>query len=515
MKTKKVTKKLLALLLTFVFAMAMSVSTFAAELGTGSGSITITNATVGDSYTIYKIFDTDSTGAGSITATESQKTFYEGQTGNPFGFTANTVGSYNVSIGEKEEGVSYTPQEVIAFLQGFVTESEEDGIQIDAEFMNVVDTTTKVAKSSTVEFTNIPYGYYLVTSSLGAVVTVDSTTPNANVIDKNQDGGSYFTKNVDGTDKVVEIGEEFEYTLNFTATNYDGTTKIEQYTITDTLDNGLDLVYGEDDSSYGVEIKVGDTTVNDATITYRDKTLTIIIPWVNSDESKTSKYSSPVDVTVTYKAVLNEDADIQTNIENNATLTWTGDETGTSTEETIQTYALAIMKVDNKGNALSGATFDVTAKGQPVNVSPVDGQAGVYVVNPDSNSNDVVSPANGLIVIKGVDNIEYTLTETAAPAGYNLLRSSVNVTPVADGVTTITIYRDANGNVVDSSTEGAIPDTGTTTSGIPVTYEVVINHAGSLLPSTGGMGTTTIYILGAALVIGAGVVLVVRRRMSA
>lgn len=43
----------------------------------------------------------------------------------------------------------------------------------------------------------------------------------------------------------------------------------------------------------------------------------------------------------------------------------------------------------------------------------------------------------------------------------------------------------------------------------------ILNQKGSVLPSTGGIGTTIFYILGAILVLGAGIVLVTRRRMSA
>ena len=42
----------------------------------------------------------------------------------------------------------------------------------------------------------------------------------------------------------------------------------------------------------------------------------------------------------------------------------------------------------------------------------------------------------------------------------------------------------------------------------------VANQAGAVLPSTGGMGTTVFYVLGAVLVVGAGVLLVTKKRMS-
>lgn len=505
MKTMKATKKMFALLLALVMAFAMNISVFAADLGTGQGSITITNATVGEDYTIYKIFDTDSTGAGSITATEAQKNFYEDQSGNPFTFTANTAGTYNVTVTTGESSTDVTN-----FLQGFVTEDSDGSIIVNSGFSAVVDASDSIeATSATVIFDNIPYGYYLVTSSLGAVVTVDSTNPNQEVIDKNQDGGSSFTKTVGTNDEVVEIGEPFEYTLSFAATNYDNVQKIKEYTITDIFENGLALSYEEDDPTYGVNVQIGNAAPKeDVIVKLVGNTLTITIPWVDGDEE--SLYSSPVNVTVTYKAVLTDAADIQTDIKNSAKLTWTGDSTGTSTEETVQTYALAIMKVDSKGNPLAGATFAVTKDGEAVNVSAV-GEEGVYVVDPDGESSTVVSPESGLIVIKGVDNVAYTLTETAAPAGYNLLTDSITVTPTSESSNTITIYYDEYGNVTNTVTEA----TKEITSDYFVTAKVVVNEAGSLLPSTGGMGTTVIYIAGAALVIVAGVTLVVRRRMRA
>lgn len=510
MNAKKLTKKLFAMVLAVVMMMAMSVTAFADPLGTGDGSITITNATVGDTYTIYKIFDTDSTGAGSITANSTQKVFYESQEDNPFQFTANSAGSYNVSV---KVGVS--DEDVIAFLQSFVTETPDGVIQVDSDFASVTDALNpKTATSATVPFNNIPYGYYLVTSSLGAVVTVNSTNPDIPVIDKNQDGGSNFTKTVNGEDKVVEIGEEFTFTLTFTATNYDGETPIESYTVSDTFPKGMDLVGTEDN----VQVTIDDgsdestTLTLDATLDSAGRNFNVVIPWSNKvEDNVTFLYGSPATVTVEYEAVLNENAEIQQDIKNDATLTWTGDNKGTSTEETVETYAMAILKVDEKGQPLDGATFEVTAGDEAVNVTEVNGQPGVYVVDPDSSSNSVVSPEGGLIVIKGVDDIEYTLTETDAPDGYNLLIRPVTITPTNIGSETVTVYYDEDGNVTETVTDSNKKYS----ASVPVTAKVVVNETGSTLPTTGGTGTTIIYIVGAILVIGAGVLLVTRRRMKA
>ena len=90
--------------------------------------------------------------------------------------------------------------------------------------------------------------------------------------------------------------------------------------------------------------------------------------------------------------------------------------------------------------------------------------------------------AKNLATIKGLDkdtNVSYWLEETVAPKGYNKLSARQEVK--AGGTATIN----------------------------------VINEKGAELPSTGGIGTTIFYIVGAILVIGAGVVLVTRRRMNA
>ena len=100
--------------------------------------------------------------------------------------------------------------------------------------------------------------------------------------------------------------------------------------------------------------------------------------------------------------------------------------------------------------------------------------------------------------IRGLDaNTTYYLKEVAAPAGYNMV----------DGVIDVAIGDDSKGFIAEytPSTDAWTTDKG----GVGV-----VNKTGTELPSTGGMGTTLFYILGAALVLGAGIALVTRKRMS-
>ena len=499
----KTTKRLCAAFMAIILMLAFNFVALAAE---GTGTITVTNATIGQSYAGYKFFDVTYADANTVSYTISEDNqFYQAVSSkeSPFTVTPTTVaGKYNVA---RKDNVN--DDTIFSWMKDQVSGK-------------TADLTLTKATTDEVEWENVPYGYYLITSTLGATVTVNQNTPNVEIIDKNQNPGTDFNKTVDGTDDVMQIGVPFTFKLTFTATNYDGENKIEKYTVSDTFPDGMDLVEGQGNVTITINDGSEEETLNETvTLDDQSRSFTFDIAWV--DENGDSLYASPVNVTVTYQAVLNADAAIEGEGETNeAKLTWTGNPEGSEVpgEETVYTYALAIKKVDNEGNGLDGAEFALKKGEEAVNVSLVSeasdkNESNVYVV--DSNGNaTITSPESGVIVIKGVDDASYTLTETKAPDGYNLLDGSVSVTPVATDRTTTdtTIYLDADGNVVD--VDSAVT-TVIITADIPATAVAVLNKAGALLPSTGGMGTTVIYIIGAVLVIGAGIVLVVRRRTNA
>ncbi len=135
-------------------------------------------------------------------------------------------------------------------------------------------------------------------------------------------------------------------------------------------------------------------------------------------------------------------------------------------------------------------------------------------------TNSVTTPENGAITIKGVKAGTYNITETQAPAGYNKLANPAPVTAVKISETTdvTETHRywkvDEDGNVI----AGTLEETSGSThfeynnDDIAVTAIAVLNTTGTVLPSTGGIGTTIFYILGGLLVIGAAVILVARRK---
>ena len=105
---------------------------------------------------------------------------------------------------------------------------------------------------------------------------------------------------------------------------------------------------------------------------------------------------------------------------------------------------------------------------------------------------------NGQFAVSGLDEGSYFLIEVTAPAGYNKLDAEQPVTITS----TVTSDGATLDNALTSGTNGS-------------THIDVTNNQGSVLPSTGGIGTTIFYVIGAILVLGAGILLVTRRRMNA
>ena len=247
-------KKFLSILLVLTMVLSLGITAFAAE---ETGSITISNATKDETYTVYKIFDAsiklaaDNQTAEAVSYTiETDNQFFTALFGAD-GTAVNTYFAYNANTGSvtKKEGVN--DSELIKYL----TELVENGSYTPA-------TTPVIASTKTVEFQDLPYGYYLITSTLGATVTINSNTPDVTVIDKNQEPVPDFDKQVQtGVNDAGEpiwsdsntagIGDKFAYRISFTATNYEGDKKIKYYQVHD--EKG-DALWAEFDS---FTVKVG------------------------------------------------------------------------------------------------------------------------------------------------------------------------------------------------------------------------------------------------------------------
>lgn len=482
-------KKIMALVLAMAMMLAMNVAVFAQSVDTGAGgrgTIKITNAAKSQTYSIFKLFDATVSAGGDI----SYK-LMSGKTNLGGGDTWFSVDSAGNVLAVSGADVS---------SDAFATWAQSYGVQVGG---------TETATDSTVSFTNVPYGYYYIKSSLGTTLTVDSTNPTATVVDKNTtspnipaDGGKKIvtTTTENGTtttaltnSNTAAIGDTVNYQITFNATNFETnnkvTTAITEYVVEDTP-TALDI------NSSTVVVKVGNTTLASSkyTVSKDDNgKLTITIPWQtdNEDGTYTALYDSPSLVTITYSATVTGEA--TDNATNAAKVKYNDKELDGGTT-TTETYYFDIVKDNDKDEVLTGAEFklyDALTGGNEIPVVKIDD--GVYRVA-EANETGVAIEA-GQARIKGLDGTKtYYLEETTAPVGYNILTSRVAVA-INNSDNTATVENDQD---VTKYVSGGVE---------------IVNQRGAELPSTGGIGTTIFYVIGAILVIGAGIVLVTRRRM--
>ena len=499
-------RKLASLLLALVMVFALATAAFAQEVpGTDGkeGSITISNAAKGETYTIYKLFD-------ATVSADKTSIAYTGEI--PTSLSAYFTADVNGYISAKE-----------AAKNG---ENMSDGLKAALKTWTADATATATAKSdgSALTFKGLDLGYYVVTTSQGEqLISVDSTMKDVTIVDKNSSTPKALTKTATGTatDKSVSIGDTVTYTVSFNTSNYYGAgtraKEILSYTIEDTLPEFLTDVKV---TSIIVDNDGNDATTKDQSdVTAQFTNKKIVIDWYDEANNQ-FLYNNGATITITYTAVVTDQAAIDgAGNTNKVTVTWTtkGDEPPVpgelKKEETIYTYAIALKKVSDKGVALPGAVFEF-----PFYVKSPAEANGAYIyagtTAGEGLTNQITTPDSGVIVVKGVKSGSYEIKEVTAPAGYNKLTAPVTVEAVKTGKTTTqtTVYLDKDGNKVDESAK--VIEVPVNIDTIAATAVVVVNKAGTELPSTGGMGTTIFYVLGAVLVVGAGVLLITKKRMS-
>ena len=460
----------------FLVAAVALVFTGGHALADDTGSITIQNAQIGEEYTLYKLFDA-TVGANNAIAYTL-----------PSGKTAADVASYfDVDTAGNVTAKSTTTQSVVG--------SDEFKAWAIAFAGNNPTQGPVQATSNTVTFSGLSYGYYFVKSSLGAVLTIDSTTPDANVIDKNTSapstptgGGKTVTTHSDTNVKksTAAVGDTVNYTVSFDATNYYVSNnvgkKITSYTIVDTPVN-LDI------NQSSVAVTVNGTAVTQKTVTKDAVTgkLTVVLPWVDATTGD-SLYATPSEVVLTYSATVKTGTATTDSLSGKATnkadITYNyGDNSNTITtnEAEVDTLGFAIRKIDSSNALLSGAEFKVykneTSSEAIKFVKTAEGYYRLATSDEISSAVDVI-PA-GAAFVNGLDKGTYYLEEVKAPAGYNKLTERKSVTV---------------------ETDGARAD--------------VVNQKGTELPSTGSFGTRMLYVVGAAAILVASVYMVAKRRVK-
>lgn len=439
-----------------IFSMVMPVEAEQiVDTGGGDGaSITIVNASQGQEYKIYKLFDATQSADGIAYKLPPGKTL---DPNNPW-FKVDTAGNV---LDKEDFGIESAE---------FQTWAEGFGIEV----------ASVTATEGVLTFSNLAYGYYFIRSSLGAVLTVDSTTPNARVMDKNEtepgfpvDGGKKIQVGGSGVDTTTaRIGETLDFTVTFSATNFftigGHYAPIAEYIIHDTH-SGLAI----DEASINVKVDGTTITPDDLWVDPDTGQMTIKLKWVGLNG--TTIFNSPALVVVSYSAIVTKDAQDGT-ASNTVSIDYGINTLYDST--TVTTYKLTLEKVNANDVVLAGAEFKLYDAETGGNEIPVVKNAdGSYRVA-EAGETGVPIQA-GTAVIKGLKgNTSYWLEEIKAPAGYNVLTTRKKVT-----------------------------------FGLADTSVKVVNQAGAELPATGSLGTTIFYGLGSVLVMISLIVLVSKRRM--
>ena len=168
-------------------------------------------------------------------------------------------------------------------------------------------------------------------------------------------------------------------------------------------------------------------------------------------------------------------------------------------------YYIPSDKAEYEGKAIYKLVQGTAEAYLDVNTKYVQQTKTETTLVPVEVSMEMTTGADGKISFAGLGAGSYTLTETVTPAGFNTIEP-INFTIK---VKTPTEVKDGT-----ETCEWTIDWNGATNNGGIFSADVV-NQSGSLLPSTGGIGTTIFYVVGGILVVAAGILLVTKKRMSA
>lgn len=502
-------KKLASLLLVLVMVFALATTAFAEET---AYSITINNSAKDHTYEAYQIFTGDLSGTtlsnivwGSGVSEAGQTALGDAaakaetlKTEADAKAFAKAVAPYLTTAAGSANTVTDGKYVISGLAAGYYLVKDQDGsLTGDADayteyIIKVVSDTTATPKSSvpTVE------------------KKVKDTNDSTGVTSDWQDSADY------------DIGDSIPFQLKATLANNVSSYTTYKVVFHDTLSKGL--TYNNDAKVY-----IGGTETNGFTVTATvnaDGTTTLT---VSCDDVKALGAGNSSVITVEYTVKLNENAvlgsagnpnEVYLEYSNNPNKSENGNnETGETPKDVVIvfTYKTIINKVDSENAPLTGAAFKLEKL-----IKGKDGAAGTWTTVKEFTVDETTTS----FTFSGLDDGQYKLTETKTPAGYNtidpiyfVIEATHDVTADAPTLKTLNAYlTDANGNKQTEMKDGESVniDLGTVDLTAGSITTTVVNKSGAQLPETGGIGTTTFYVLGGVLVLAAVVLLVTKKRMG-
>ncbi len=545
----KTMKKIISLLVVAVMVLAMTVNVFATDKG--KADIEIQHGTIHSTYSAYKLFDVTHDG------------------GDNYSYTVNTkyLEIIKAALKTVETSASVeTPKQCLELINGFQSNStkmqqfadeltkkisgSESGITADFSVDAEVD-------NATVTIQNVDPGYYLVTEttedstqtiSSSMINTASSEDPSKVTVHLKKDTPT-LVKQIkhNETGEWGKVGDNFvgsivEYRLITKVPNYMHNYETYNYIIHDKMDAGLT---SNVKSAGDLKIKVGDN--DNKVIPERYVTIDTVPEdgctfhaTIDVKQAVADKIVNEGEKLYTYyTATLNENAIMYDKGSNNneAYLEYSNNpyddtKSATTPKEIVRDWAFKMtlkkIKGANKAEVLPGAKFVFSKKSdlgelkldENGNVVKADGSqieenALAVFVKEEDGSYRVATAAEvkdsdvtkhmiieaGDVVLEGFDDrTDYFIYEVQAPKGYNKLTNPVKVIV----------------NATYDNGDAAKPTVVVTVDGVQGQTQVQIeNFAGSILPSTGGVGTTLFYVIGGIMVAGAAVLLVTKRLVNA
>ncbi len=524
-------KKLFALVATVATCLALGATSVNAEgeETPTTYSVTINNAT--GTYEIYQVFSGDLTVEGE---TKTLSNVQWGKDVNEFTYTTKDA------TGTEQATTSNVASEIAEYL---ATKTNDSTVAKDFAEKAIANVKTNPASSSgtatategKATFSSLAAGYYVVRNT--SVGTEESYTKYilqvvGNVEVNNKASVPSFEKKVKDTNDSTgdtsdwqdsadyDIGDEVPFQLTGTVASTYDSYKQYYFAFHDVEEQGL--TFKEIKSVYVLNGKIK-TELNSTDYTLKTTELTdgCTFEVIFSNLKNITAVKGGSKIVVEYTSTLNDKAEVgnQGNV-NKAKLEFSNNpneeqsgETKPRTGETpwdnviVFTYKTVINKVDADENALAGAKFTL----KKVKVDSEGKSTGEVVKTYEYSEKDTVGTTT--FTFNGLDDGTYVLEETETPSGYNTIEP-ITFTVNADHTITWdgTNRTDVLTSLTGTKVTGEITLTPSEDKGTLSTN--VINKKGTILPSTGGIGTTVFYVTGAILMLGAGVLLVSRKRVS-
>ena len=492
-------KHILAAMLTVFVAFALAIPAFAASITVEQDPADGTAGT--ETYVAYKIFDvTKKDGIEEPVTTDdtlgpgtAEGFAYSIAADSPWVSVLNTdTGKGYFTLTESADGSVYT----VELVDGNNTEAKAKEIAawlLQNKPSGVTGTTFTTGQTASVDD-----GYYLITSSLGTNLIL--ATSDITITEKNQ----YVVDSKIAETASMTIGENATYYIKvFLPASIDTTKKV-------TVHDNLDDVFKFNND---VQVYVGDTDPGSTAADYKPLSYgALTSAYTVKTTGLTDDCDFEIEITTTdlagkylvfkYSAELTSAADADGDgYVNEEFSTYSDYKTEPSTPR-VKTYDFDFQKTDGS-NKLDGAKFELRATEDGAPIALLTTATGYKKADKDDTGTvttiEVNSKTTGKVTnISGLggtaEGKKYYLVETAAPKGFNKLTAPIICTVMDDGTMTFEL----DGKKIGDATAA---------------FDVV-NQTGTILPSTGGMGTTILYVVGGIMIVGAIVVLITKKRVK-